>query len=272
MSTSYSSLAVSRRTCLAICAATSGSFSWAQPKTAAVEKAVSVGRATRLSVLTDRMVRCHVQRHLNLLVPSAERTLQLSTAESDRLMAEMRDLPSGLIRSAWVTAEPIMVGFLSASKAVKASDKAAVVQIADRADTAADAVDKVVDAMVSESKLAQAPLLQTTADLQRLTQHLSVHFLLSRSGIDVQDNDKEVVEARKDFGDKLASLRADRIRTGKIDSALAQIDSQWLFLKQATTAATADGAMMQNACTTSERTLEVLTELYGLYEQALRQG
>jgi hypothetical protein len=232
-----------------------------------------VAKATRLSILTDRITRSQVQRSLGVLVPRAERIHTESLAEARQLLATLQGgAGSTGTRNLLDTASQQVSGFLVASESLRIGDSAALARLAVQADEAGASVDKLVAAYVLEIGLPTASILQTTADMQRLTQHLAVHYLMARAGVSPAEQMKEVTAGRQAFEAALPVLKKGTVRSTRIDAALPLLEGQWTFLRMALANTAADASALQTVSTTSERTLEVLTDLYGLYESALRQG
>lgn len=232
-----------------------------------------LAQATRLSILTDRITRAQVQRSLNVLTPKAERIHKDSISEARQLLSGLRQgSGSPTTRAALSAAEPQLVAFMAASETLLPDDRGALARLAVQADHSGEAVDKVVAGYLLDLGVPTAAILQTTANLQRLTQHLAVHYLLARAGVQPQEQMKEVTEARQAFETGLSALKTNPVTSQRITTSIGLLEGQWTFLRMALSNTSVDPLALQNASTTSERTLEVLTELYGHYETALRQG
>lgn len=232
-----------------------------------------VAKGTRLSILTDRITRCQAQRALGVLVPRAERALADSVSEARSILAVLRQTSGpapipGLLASA----EQALTDLLKASDALRPDDRAALGRLAVTADQAGEAVDQLVAAYVQSMGQPTASVLQTTADLQRLTQHLAVHYLLAKAGVDPSTQLKEVDNARREFETRWQSLKQAPVRNARTEAAVPLIEGQWTFLRAALTQTGSDPAALQTTATTSERTLEVLTDLYNTYDSLLRTG
>lgn len=228
-------------------------------------------QATRLSILTDRVTRAQVQRSLGVLVPRAERVLKESTTEARQLLGALRQGGgSPATRSLLNAAAPQVERFLSASDNLRLEDRNALARLAEQADEAGEAVDKVAAGYLLDLGAPTVAILQTTAQLQRLTQHLSVHYLLARAGVQPQEQMKEVAEGRQAFESGVSALINSAMSGQRIVASLGLLDGQWTLLKMALANTSTDPMTLQTVSTTSERTLEVLTELYTLYEAALR--
>lgn len=246
-------------------------LAWAQTAPRVVDYRLMMGRSTRLSVLSDRVTRCQVQRVLGVLVPRAERQLDDTKREVRDVMTELGTANlSADARRLLQVAVGAYDAFLKKSQALDVSRPDALVPFADEADAVGDKIDALVGALVAESAQPVGPLLATAADLQRLTQHTAVHFLMASAGIQVAEQRKKVDVARKQFNEKLQSLQTASLKTPAIDSQLQLLGPQWLLMSSALGQPGRDMKTLENISTTSERLLEVTTSLYRLYDAALR--
>lgn len=243
----------------------------AKPAATSDELRVLIGKATRLSVLSDRVTRCQVQRSLNVLASRAERQLEDTRREVLKVLDELAaaGLPDVAQRHL-APAKEAYDGFLKKSNALDVSKPDSTAEFADVADVVGDRVDALVAALVQASGRTTSQVLATTADLQRLTQHAAVHFLLASAGIQPDKQLKEVSQARSDFGAGLRTLVASSVRSDAIDSQIKLLEPQWLLMSTALTHPGRDLRTLENICTTSERLLEVTSALYGLYDGALK--
>jgi hypothetical protein len=229
-----------------------------------------VAKATRLSVLSDRITRNQAQRVLGVLGARAEKVLLDSLVEARRLLNE---LGAGSLagRPPYQAAAKAYDGFLRSSERFDVKDSAALGRLAVQADVVGELADELVEALINDMGQSMAHILSTTADLQRLTQHLAVHFLLAQAGIEENEQLKEISAGREAFAKHLAELRQAPLRNEQISALLPMLDNQWMLMNQALGQTRRDHAALENACTTSERTLELLSSLYPQYESALKQ-
>ena len=250
-------------------------LTWAQtarrlPAEASSELRPLIAKASRLSVLSDRITRSQAQRSLGVLRNRAERVLIDSTAESKRLLNDLGNaaLSSGT-RPQFQLAAQGYLGLLTSNERFDTLDRVALAKLAIQADEVGEELDKLVALLIRDLGQPVATVLSTTADLQRLTQDLAVHFLLGRAGIDEKDQQKRIDAGREHFGQLLGDLRKSPIQTLTIGQQLQLLDNQWTLMRQALNLSSRDASAMENICSTSERTLEVLTQLYPQYEAAL---
>lgn len=248
---------------------------WAQAaKPVAVnadELRIMIGRATRLSVLSDRVTRCQVQRSLKVLVARAERQFDDTGREVREVLAQLAasGLPDEARRPVGPAREAYEV-FLRKAQAMDLNKQDGLVAFADEADKVGDAVDAVVKALVDVKGTNTAQVLATTAELQRLTQHAAVHFLLASAGIDTSEQLKEVSQARAAFSQGLNALRNNAVKSNATESQLQLLEPQWVLMANALANPGKEVKRMEDICTTSERLLEVTTSLYKLYDGLLK--
>ena len=248
-------------------------LAWAQttPAPKVNDYRLLIGRATRLSVLSDRVTRCQVQRVLRVLVPRAERQLDDTRREVREVITELTGASlSGESRRLLQSAVSAYDTFLKKSQEFDISKTDALVPFSEEADVVGNKMDALVAALVTESGQSVGQLLATAADLQRLTQHTAVHFLMASAGIQVAEQLKEVEVARKQFSDKLQGLQTAALKSPAIDNQLQLLGPQWMLMSSALGQPGRELKTLENISTTSERLLEVTTSLYRLYDAALK--
>ncbi len=259
---------------LGVCVGSGPTLGWAQPvrKTATSDELRTlVGRATRLSVLSDRITRCHAQKSLKILVGRADRVLAEATDDVRRGLAELAAAPlSDATKALLPVAVKSYEAFLGRSQQINPQQSAALGAFAEEADVVGDHMDALVAGLIKDLGQSVATVLASTADLQRLTQHTAVHFLMARVGIDEAEQLRQVADGRKAFNNKLQVLQNTPVKNPAIESQLQLLLPQWLLMDTALGRSGNDVKTLENISTTSERLLEVTSALYGLYEQALK--
>lgn len=230
-----------------------------------------VAKVTRLSVLTDRLVRSQVQRSLNVLVQRADRVQSESQSEATRLLKDIAEPMAATASFKQFQSVAKDYGdFLGQVASMDPKDKSTLIKLTVRSDEVGEDVDKLAAALLKEMGQPLARVLTTTADLQRLTQHNAVHFLMARAGIEEKEQQAEVDKGRADFTKLLTELKAAPLKSSQVDMLLPLLDNQWTLMNKALDLKSRDGVALENVATTSERTLEVLTQLYPAYENLLK--
>lgn len=247
-------------------------FAQARPAPKAIDVSLrqQISYATRLSISSDRIVRNHVQKTLQINTPRPDKGLADARAEVTRLIGELQTARGGNALSAQLPGAAKAYGdFMRNSEQLAAADRPGLIKLADEADKVGEAVDSLVLALVKESGVATADALSASADLQRLTQHLAVHSLMASAGIDAAEQLKEVTKSRPEFSSLLAKLKQSPFKPNQVDFMLDQISNQWLLMDMSLQSKAGSPRDLENVCTTSERLLETLTGLYSKYESAL---
>jgi len=237
-----------------------------------VDPRVLVARATRLSVLTERITRGHAQIALGVSVQRADRILNDSVAEVRRLLADLDGALAGHPALAqYQTLARQYTEFLQMTRS-DMKDLANLLRLSQRADALSQTADALVVRLVNESELPQAQILATTANLQRLTQHMAVHFLIVRTAQDEKNQLQLLSTARQSFARDLAELQAFPLKTPQITQDLSLLNNQWTLMNQALDLQSRDSSAMEKVCSTSELTLEVLSQIYPALEGVLKSA
>lgn len=230
-----------------------------------------IGRATRLSVLSDRITRCQAQKALQVLISRADKVLADASDDVRRGLAELTAANlSEATKSLVQPAARAYTAFLGHSQQLDPKNAKALGAFALEADGVGEHMDALVGAMIKDLGQSMAKVLASTADLQRLTQHTAVHFLIARLGINEAEQLKEVAEGRKEFNEKLQILQSSSPKNPAIEAQLQLLAPQWMLMANALAQTGNDTRTLENISTTSERLLEVTTSLFTLYEQALK--
>lgn len=272
---------VSRRTLVASMALVSLSvtarLSWGQALkptpslTPTLTLHAALNKVTRLSVLSDRLGRGHGQRVLNVWPSRSGKIIKDSSTEAKKLLQDLANANLSSTSKAQLT--KMAAGYealLQASAAFTSTQKTDLAKFGHQADTLGTEVDQLAAQMIKDLGKPVTQVLSATADLQRLTQHLALHFMLSHAGTEQAEQQKLLTEGIDAFNTHLTTLQAAPLKNAPIDQSLQLMGNQWFLMAQALKSSEADTTTMENVCTTSERTLEVLTDLYGHYEAALK--
>lgn len=249
-------------------------LAWAAGPTPTDPIRVAIATAARLSVLSDRITKCQAQKALAVLPQRAEKILLDSLQESEQKLQQLStsSVIQDAIRPSFNEAQKSYTGFIQKNRQINLKDTPALIELSAEADRLGEQVDEVVDQLVKTLNRPVATVLSHTADMQRLTQDTAVHFLLARLGHKEQEQLKEVREKRTAFDQHLNALRSSPFKTPTISNQLQLLEPQWLLMSTALNRTERDAATLEHISTTSERLLEVLMTLYGLYENALSQG
>jgi hypothetical protein len=279
-------MSFTRRSCLlrgfgaSVTLFSAGQPSWAQNANArkaaptGPDLRLLAGKVTRLSILTDRLIRSQAQRALNVLAQRGERIVGESVSEMRKTLVEVSEGLSGMPNLAQKHQAVFReyADFLEQARNLEPKNRAGLLKLSVQSDDLGGEVDVLADDLVKEIGQPTAKLLTTTASLQRLSQDTAVHFLLGHTGPEARDQLEKVTAKRAQFNKFLSELRNAPVKSAQTSSLLPLLENQWMLMDKALDIQSRDTSAMENVCTTSERTLEVLTMLYPAYEALLKVG
>lgn len=232
-----------------------------------------VGRSTRLSVLAGRITRSQAQRTLNVLTDEAMATLSPSAQEAHQHFTALGTaLSASPVQASAQAALQAYGAFLQASTTFTPQDRAALIRLARTTRAAVVSIDQLTTDLLPHLGHPMARLLLVTSQLQRQSQHLAARFLLLRTGISDADEAMHLQQGREAFTRQMGELQTAALQTPRTREQWPLLASQWVFMNAALAQTSSDPKAMETTCTTSERMLEVLDQLYPEYEAAMRQS
>ena len=239
--------------------------------TARAQLAVSTGinRVARFRALSQRAAKAYCQLHLQVL-PGASRTVLASAREL--MQAGFADLDRGQwpADAAHSLAEVRRLAQALDALLDQPPAKESVLAVAQQADRLTAAADTATAAFEKLGKSGTARLVNTAGRQRMLSQRLAKNYDLIAAGFASKGTQERMLADASEFKQALAALGAAPISTAAIRSELALGEAQWLFFETALKRAP-DARGLEAVATTSERLLEVMDKLTGLYDGALQQ-
>ncbi len=234
------------------------------------QMAVSTGinRIARFRALSQRIAKAYCQMHLQVL-PTKSSAVLVSARQWVKVGFE--DLAKGQ----WpedVTRHIQQVRTLSDALdvlLVQPSTRESVLAVVAQADKMLLAADAATLALEKHSKAGTVRLVNTAGRQRMLSQRMAKNYSLAAAGWDSKLTQDQMISDVVEFKQALVVLTAAPLSTPGIREELALGASQWFFL-EAALQRKPDARGLENVATTSERLLEVMDKLTGLYDNALK--
>ena len=241
------------------------SLAWAQ-QPLAVSNAIN--RAGRLRALSQRIAKVYAQLTLDVLpersqevMVTVQRIIKTSLVELGRA-GFSADIAS-LLQICSADAERLL------GLAAAAPVAAQLGNVNKASDQMLHSADRLTAALEARGK-AGAKIINIAGRQRMLSQRMAKSFMMIEAGHDVAEMRKQLDAARSEFVQALTTLEAAPVSTPAIRQDLVLARTQWLFFQNAL-----DSKIKTNAhrdvATTSERMLEVMDNLTGLYDAALKE-
>ncbi|CAM3568426.1 type IV pili methyl-accepting chemotaxis transducer N-terminal domain-containing protein [Polaromonas hydrogenivorans] len=238
---------------------------WAQQPLAI---STAINRAGRLRALSQRTVKAYAQLVLGVepeqsqdVLTTAQRIVKTYLNELGR--AGFSAETAGLLAVCQADADRLagLVAGTPAASRLSEANKAADQMLA--------SAERLTEAIESRTK-GSARIVNIAGRQRMLSQKMAKSFMLAEAGVDAEAMRKQLDAARSEFVLALDSLEAAPVSTPAIKQGLAQVRLQWVMYEIGLNAREKLVAR-RNVATTSERILEVMDNLTGLYEAALKE-
>lgn len=238
---------------------------------AQAQLALSTGlnRVARFRALSQRIAKAYCQIHLHVLPDQAHAVL----ASARKLVQvgfedlEKAQWPGDLGRH--IAGVRTLADSLDALL-IQPPTKASVAAVALQADKMLAAADAATTAFEKQSKAGTVRLVSTAGRQRMLSQRLAKNYSLAAAGLESKAAGEQMMADAVEFKQALAILAVAPISTPAIRNELAQGEMQWVFF-DAALQRKPDPRGLEAVATTSERLLEVMDKLTGLYDTALKE-
>ncbi|MDQ3059646.1 MAG: type IV pili methyl-accepting chemotaxis transducer N-terminal domain-containing protein [Pseudomonadota bacterium] len=248
-----------------LCAAGFSGAAWAQQPLAL---STAINRAGRLRALSQRIAKAYTQLTLGVL---PERSNDVLATAQRIAKANLTEL--GRAGFSGETAELLAVCIADAERlfALVGGAPAAgrLAEVNKAADQMLAGADRLTGGLEGRGK-SGAKIINIAGRQRMLSQRLAKSFMLLEAGQDSAGLRKQLDAARSEFVLALDALESAPVSTPAIKQDLMLARTQWMFYQSAL-----DGkdkpVARRDVATTSERILEVMDSLTGLYDSALKE-
>lgn len=228
----------------------------------------AINKAGRQRMLSQRMAKVYFQIGQQVDVERSKKILDASVAAFDRQLVELKNFaPTPEIKEnylklekSWLAYKDLLIG------AVPSQDNGRkVLEISDQVLSLAHQGT----VMFEKQSTSSAGRLVNVAGRQRmLSQRMAKFYQAIAWGIGNEKSAEELEKARKDFVAAHQELSNAPANTPQIKDSLELVKQQWIFFDAALNQkAVADKRPQINVATTSERILEEMEVVVGLYEK-----
>lgn len=242
-----------------------GGAAWAQQPLAL---STAINRSGRLRALSQRITKAYAQVTLDVL---PERSLEVIALAQNLIKSSLIELGragfaaenAALLAACTADAERLLGLVAGAPTAARLGDinKAAEQMLA--------SADRLTGGLEGGGK-ANAKIINIAGRQRMLSQRIAKSFMLIEAGQDPTVLSKQLETARSEFVLALDALEAAPVSTKAIRDNLALARMQWMFYQSALSGRDKIPAR-RDVATTSERVLEVMDSLTGLYDAALKE-
>lgn len=230
----------------------------------------AINKAGRERMLSQRMAKAYFQLGLGVDVDRSKRVLDSSISLFDRQLVELKNYaPTPEIKDTYMKLEAAWLSYKDALVGAPPNPEGGKKVLALSEQVLALAHQGTVQ-LEKHSGTTAGRLVNIAGRQRMLSQRMAKFYQGMAWGVGDANSSAELEKARKDFTAAHQELAAAPANTPAIKDGLALVQQQWLFFENALNQkATGDNRkqLTTNVATTSERILEEMESVVGLYER-----
>lgn len=228
----------------------------------------AINKAGRQRMLSQRMAKVYFQIGQGVEVERSKKVLDTSVATFDRQLVELKNYaPTPDIKATYVSLEQSWLAYkdLLIGKNPSQDGGRKVLALSEEVLTLAHQGTVQLE---KQSASTAGRLVNISGRQRMLSQRMAKFYQANAWGVNDANSAANLEKARKDFAEALAELGAAPANTPQIKDGLELVKQQWFFFENALGQKVGADKRPQTAvATTSERILEEMEGVVGLYEK-----
>ncbi|MBN9422551.1 MAG: hypothetical protein BGO63_12340 [Candidatus Accumulibacter sp. 66-26] len=228
----------------------------------------AINKAGRQRMLSQRIAKSYFQLGQGIAPEQSMRTLYSSISQFDRQLVELKNYaPTPEIRETYLKLEKSWLGYKDVLVGA-APNQANGKKVLDLSEEVLALAHQGTQQLEKHAGTTAGRLLNISGRQRMLAQRMAKFYQAAGWNIGGAQAAGEIDKARKEFAAALQELAAAPVNTPALRDELALVAQQWFFFENALDQrASGDKRLATNVATTSERILEVMENVVGLYER-----
>lgn len=227
----------------------------------------AINKAGRERMLSQRMAKAWLQLAQAVDPARSKRVLDNSIVSFERQLLELQNFaPTPEIRATYLELQRVWLDYRNALTMLSPTRESAL-RILHLSDETLALAHRATTQLEALSGTPAARLVNLSGRQRMLSQRMAKLFQADAWGATGPETAAELIDARHEFTVALAELQATPANTGRLRAELELVAQQWYFFESALTQQDLDPRTRAvNVATTSERILEAMESVVGLYE------
>lgn len=228
----------------------------------------AINKAGRQRMLSQRMAKAYFQAGQGVDVERSKKVLDASIATFDRQLVELKNYaPTPDIKATYVSLEQSWLAYKDQLIGRNPSPEGGRKVLALSEEVLALAQQGTVQ-LEKQSASTAGRLVNVSGRQRMLSQRMAKFYQAAAWGVGDANSAANLDKARKEFSDALNELASAPANTQQIKDGLQLVKQQWFFFENALSQkVSGDKRPLTAVATTSERILEEMEGVVGLYEK-----